>query len=386
MNIKVKAPRVNTFVDLGLLLFVLKTGFDVSGILPHNTIVDNIIIVVGLGTFVISVLQQNYSANTLFKYAIVTVLSLCSTLTSGQSVIIITVITILAIRQLDFTKVIRKIRIWSTWFICIHSICFLIQLLLGNAKMFSTDAQGRVRASFGFGHAHVALSAPIISAYCVASVLWSRIFLKEKLSWKHVAMIFLIETAAFMLTNSRTSYLCVIVFLLLLVLILYSKSSLRWLNKVAGLIFPILSVLALVSYKLLLDGNMTIRLIDDALTGRITLVAYAFQKDGLSFIGQKMSFGKIAWTPEWQLNYFTLDCTYTSLWVNIGWMWIIILMVCFLMLAKRKEIKISLFIIMWALYAISEVQGLDAYLCFPILMVVLLLNNQIGFDDNKTEG
>ncbi len=32
---------------------------------------------------------------------------------------------------------------------------------------------------------HVAMSAPIISAYCVASVLWGRIFLKEKLSFKH---------------------------------------------------------------------------------------------------------------------------------------------------------------------------------------------------------
>jgi uncharacterized membrane protein len=32
---------------------------------------------------------------------------------------------------------------------------------------------------------HVAFSAPIISSYCVASVLWSRLFLKEKLSWKH---------------------------------------------------------------------------------------------------------------------------------------------------------------------------------------------------------
>ena len=32
---------------------------------------------------------------------------------------------------------------------------------------------------------HVAFSAPIISSYCIASVLWSRIFLKEKLSWKH---------------------------------------------------------------------------------------------------------------------------------------------------------------------------------------------------------
>ena len=39
---------------------------------------------------------------------------------------------------------------------------------------------------------HVALAAPIISAYCAASVLWSRIILKEKLSWKHYGMILLV--------------------------------------------------------------------------------------------------------------------------------------------------------------------------------------------------
>ena len=39
---------------------------------------------------------------------------------------------------------------------------------------------------------HLAMSATIISAYCAASVLWSRIFLKEKLSWKHYGMILLI--------------------------------------------------------------------------------------------------------------------------------------------------------------------------------------------------
>lgn len=39
---------------------------------------------------------------------------------------------------------------------------------------------------------HLAMSAPIISSYCAASVLWSRIFLKEKLSWKHYGMILLI--------------------------------------------------------------------------------------------------------------------------------------------------------------------------------------------------
>lgn len=39
---------------------------------------------------------------------------------------------------------------------------------------------------------HLAMSAPIISSYCAASVLWSRIFLKEKLSKKHYLMIVMI--------------------------------------------------------------------------------------------------------------------------------------------------------------------------------------------------
>ena len=39
---------------------------------------------------------------------------------------------------------------------------------------------------------HVAFAAPIISSYCVASVLWSRLFLKEKLSAKHYACVALV--------------------------------------------------------------------------------------------------------------------------------------------------------------------------------------------------
>ena len=41
-------------------------------------------------------------------------------------------------------------------------------------------------------NAHVAMSAPIISSYCAASVLWSRIFLKEKLSTKHYIAILMV--------------------------------------------------------------------------------------------------------------------------------------------------------------------------------------------------
>lgn len=377
MDIKVKAPRVNTFVDLGLLLFVLKTGFDVSGILPHNTIVDNIIIVVGLGAFVISVLQQNYSANTLFKYAMVTALSLCSTLASGQSVIIITVITILAIRQLNFTTVICKLRIWSTWFLCVHSICFALLYFMGQTQLFSTDGQGRVRTSFGFGHAN---SFSIYVFNIILMWTWEKY---DELSWKNVFAVAVIDTVLFQLTDSKTFYFCALVFLLLLMVIRCKKLPVGWIIEAAKLIFPTLSLLFLSAYGLLLKGNLLTRTLDKALTGRITLGAYALQKYGVSFMGQKLNFGSMTWTPEWQLNYFTLDCTYTSLWINIGWLWIIILIGCFFLIAQKGSIKTSVFIIMWALYAISEVHGLDAYLCFPILMISTLLDNKYKRESSK---
>lgn len=40
--------------------------------------------------------------------------------------------------------------------------------------------------------AHAALAAPVISSYCAVSVVWSRIFLKEKLSKKHYISIALV--------------------------------------------------------------------------------------------------------------------------------------------------------------------------------------------------
>ena len=53
--------------------------------------------------------------------------------------------------------------------------------------MFETAGQFAYIYALASGES--ALAAPIISSYCMASVLWSRLFLKEKLSWKHYACI-----------------------------------------------------------------------------------------------------------------------------------------------------------------------------------------------------
>ncbi len=52
------------------------------------------------------------------------------------------------------------------------------------------ETVGQLFYIYALASGESALAAPIISSYCMVSVLWSRIFLKEKLSWKHYICIF----------------------------------------------------------------------------------------------------------------------------------------------------------------------------------------------------
>ena len=86
-------------------------------------------------------------------------------------------------------------------FLAAAVVCFLYLVPIRRKKFFlRQEAPKYIGAAFETGgqlayiyaladEEHVMMSAPIISAYCVASVLWSRIFLREKLSWKHYLMI-----------------------------------------------------------------------------------------------------------------------------------------------------------------------------------------------------
>ena len=89
-------------------------------------------------------------------------------------------------------------------FLFVGVICFIYVVLIKKdrlvPKMEAPKYIGAVcetAGQFAYIYAiadteHLAMSAPIISSYCAASVLWSRIFLKEKLSFKHYMMIILI--------------------------------------------------------------------------------------------------------------------------------------------------------------------------------------------------
>ena len=51
------------------------------------------------------------------------------------------------------------------------------------------ETAGQLAYIYALASGESALAAPIIASYCMVSVLWSRLFLKEKLSWTHYGCI-----------------------------------------------------------------------------------------------------------------------------------------------------------------------------------------------------
>ena len=86
-------------------------------------------------------------------------------------------------------------------FLAAGVVCFVYTVIIKKQKLLPKmegpkyiGAVCETAGQFAYIYAladteHVAMAAPIISSYCMASVLWSRLFLKEKLSWKHYASI-----------------------------------------------------------------------------------------------------------------------------------------------------------------------------------------------------
>ncbi len=79
-------------------------------------------------------------------------------------------------------------------------VCFVYTVLIKRQKLLpkaelpkyvgaAFETVGQVAYVYALGSGEAALAAPIISSYCALSVLWSRIFLKERLSWKHYTAI-----------------------------------------------------------------------------------------------------------------------------------------------------------------------------------------------------
>ncbi len=368
MKVK-KLIKVNSFLYMGMLLLIIKTFLSYSSIFVISSFVDNVLSILGALFLCVAILQKRYNAKILCIYFGVVVFSLYLCYRVNNLQILITVITILVVRDYDFDKLIRFIFQYELLLFIIHSAIGAFQtFILGYQYYFIYNNQ--IRYSLGFGHANV-LSAVVFNL--ISMYLWLNY---EKMTLKKFSMLFVIEFFMYILTKTRTS-LFLTIFELLLVYCIRFKLFSKGINFISSIIIPIITFL-FYYFTVNLFHSPIAMFINTLLTGRLTLSAYAYDKVGFTFWGQDVSklYSGVEWDQTYQLNKFTFDSFYSCAFFNLGLFLLIVISIFVFLLSLRKEKKINVFLICWALYSITEVHGINCYMCFSILLISILISKK----------
>lgn len=351
-----------------LALFTWEQCCYFSNIVPSNAYVETGIKAICFLAIVLVIALQDFSPKLYLLYGLLAVACILQRIGSGKEFWAFMVITILATRQEDITGVLRLLRKCMTVFLVVHTVWFFFRYFQGLEPLFTIDDAGRTRATLGLNHPN---SLAGFTFNVIMLWVWERY---DSIGLKGLAGLFLIETAVFALTNTRTAYLCGILLLLLVALAKYSGKAAAWINYVAMWITPVTGLWMLIcsSAWLICPGNSLLTKMNSLLSRRVYLGAYAIQSCGFTLFGQPIVFDPVTTTPEWPIPFYTLDSAYLYCVCCVGIVWMVLICLCFYKLGKLRSPKISICLIMWALYSISEMATLNVYCFFPLLLISIL--------------
>jgi len=363
-------------VDMGKAAFVVlafKVVATTSWLIPWNALADNLCIVFALGVMLVKLCTLTLPLSKLLTLAAAALFALYTCVSMGQYDLLITVIAICLLINEDIDDYIRLLFRIQSVLVIGHIVIALLLSLSGNDGLWSRTGS-RLRFSGGFTHANV-LSNYILS--CMLMFVWTRFRHITPNEWGAMAAVTVLSYA---MTRTRTGLLMNI---LLLLLVYLAQQDVRFLEKlirpVLLLLFPALAVLFYWAQEQYLNHNSIALLLDDILTGRIKYAAYAFVRSGRTWLPRYLDYaaaGTVAWTPEWNLNTFTFDNLYSFMFVQMGMVWIVISSVIAAIVCFKAEFKVKVFMLVWILYAVVEVHGLNCFKFFPLLLLSTLFSQK----------
>lgn len=363
--------KSNLFLYSGTLFLVIKTVLSTSKIIPYSEFMDTILATLGALCMILSIIMQRYRVKVLFIYTMLIGITAYNAMITGNNALAVTVITCLAIRKTDLKIYIQFIfKLQSALVIC-HTIIAIIGGMIGTFNIVQ-NIGGITRYDFGMLH-------PNSFAALLFNLMIMWIWLNwHKIKTKHIIYMILGSGVLYCFCKTRTNFIAMLAVIGCVYVCRVKHKFVRLIGKIATVIIPLLSVAMGTAIILYTTGNGIVLLLNKVLNARITLGAYALAHEGFTLFGQNMTslYTETTWDPIWQLNGFTFDCIYTYMLINQGIIWLILLMILFAKLAKRKNPKDNVAIIAWALYGVTEVQGLNCFSCMPILLLTKLFGKE----------
>ena len=263
-----------------------------------------------------------------------------------------------------------------------YSELFLMVLLIPitMAKYFSGYSiyiNGGINDFFSKRYRFAFLHPNVLGGYAFnLIILWGWLNYK-RIKKIHLLIISLVNIAILVIVGSKTAFFDIFIFVILILLFGNRKKNSKILNCIAGFIFPFLFIFTYFLLKGYLTGNAVSLFFNTLLSNRIHIGAYSLLKYGVSLWGQYIELGiRDHSNKNLIIDSLTFDNLYSYLLINIGIMFAVLISALVFVLVKKGNNKISIFIIVWALYGVSEIQGLYMLRCFPLLLLAFLIRPQ----------
>ena len=364
-------------LDMGKAAFfvlAVKVLASSSSLIPWNSFVDNLCIVFAVGVMLVKVCTMTLTLGRLLSLGAVSLVVLYTCVALGQYDLMVSLVAICLLIDEDIDAYISMVFRMQSVVVVGHVAVAILMSLAGAEEMFWRVSGGRLRFNGGLSHANV-LSGYITS--CMMMFAWVRFNQITRNQWGWLSLVTVLSYAV---SRSRTG-LMLNVLLLLLVYFAQKDSQLlrRSIKPILFLLFPTLAAFVFWALKQYLNNSSVAVFVDDLLTGRIKYAAYAYTRSGTTWLPRYLEYaekGVVSWTPEWRLNTFAFDNLYSFIFVQMGMIWIVLFTVAVAVLCLKSNFKIRVFILVWVLFAMTEVRGLNGFKFFPILLFSTLFSRE----------
>ena len=362
-------PARKYILYFALAVYVLEQVLFFSDIFPFSVGTEKVLKLIYVLTIAVVFLLQDYSPKLYLAYGLLGAACVLTRLGSGLMFWVYSVITILALRQEDISDVFRFLRWCLTISLLILALAFAVKYFQGQRQFIEIDNVGRRRVRLAFVHANT------LAIYILNLILlwiWEKY---DSIGPKAIASLLLISLAVYLLTDCRTAFLCEMLLCLMIILAKYGGKAAGLLHFGARWAAPAAAVFMLACSMMWLAPNRGpfLEKANHLLSGRVYLSAYAVKHFGFTLFGQSMPLDPVTVSPEWPTPFIALDCVYSVFCCCIGAIWLILICVSFYKLAKLRDLRISIFLILWAFYGASETLTLYVILFSPLLLVSILL-------------
>ena len=372
--------HVLDLVKAAFVVLIIKVTASSSVLIPWGAFVDNLCVAFAICVTFAKFVRLTLPVGRLTVLGLVSVFALYTCVTMGQYDLLVTLLAIILLIDEDLEEYISLMLKIQAWLLVAHLAGSTLLSLLGDSRRFWFIANDRLRFKGGYDHSNV-LSCFIQSCLLMFAWLRFRRITPNQFGWMTV-----VTVLTFIMSRSRAGLLLNIFTLLILILAQNDNKLVKKLLDFAfPLLFPAQVAFIFLAQKYYTSGNGAAHLLDTLLTGRIKYAAYGYLRSGMTLLPRYLDYadsGVISWTPEWNLNTFTFDCLYSFLLMQMGILWIVVISALFIWMRKKLDFRNKVFLLIWMLFSVVEIHGLNCFKFFPLLLISTLLSEK-GAEDHS---